>query len=55
MNAAVLAVALPFAGAFVGAFACTIALLCGEEAAAFGGFVMAVYCAAEFVVNADVT
>jgi hypothetical protein len=55
MAAAVLAVALPFAGAFVGAFAFTLALLYGEAAPAAGALVMAVYCTAEFLVNADVT
>jgi hypothetical protein len=47
--------ALPFAGAIVGAFACTIALLSGESFCALAAIVMTVYCTGEFVVNVDVT
>jgi hypothetical protein len=53
MATAAVSVALPFVGTFVGAFACTLAFLCGEGFAACAALVMAVYCAAEFVSGVD--
>ncbi len=53
MQSAPPCVALAFAGTFTGAFAFALAFAAAEPAHALGALVIATYCCAEFILQAD--